>query len=82
MFREIGLQDEEKDYHMFLTRGEDGSFQDHHMSRLTFSVKCSPYLATQVLLQVAEDHGEDYPRAAEVIRCAFMWMIATSVQTL
>ena len=71
MFHEIGLQDEEKDYHRLLIRGEDGSFQVQRMSRLTFGVKCSPYVATQVLLQVAEDHGEDYPWAAEVIKCAF-----------
>ena len=71
MFRKIGLQDEEKDFHRFLFRDKDGSLQDRKISRLTFGVKSSPYLATQVLLQVAEDHGKDYPRAARVIHSAF-----------
>ena len=71
MFREIGLQDEEKDFHRFLTRDFSGDLQDQRMSRLTFGVKCSPYLATQVLLQVAEDHSKEYSRAAEIIKHSF-----------
>ncbi len=41
------------------------------MSRLTFGVKSSPYLASQVLLQVADVYNDLYPKAAEVIRRYF-----------
>ena len=56
MFREVGLQEVERDYHRFLHRDQTGSLQDWRMTRLTFGVTSSPYLATQVLRQVASDH--------------------------
>ena len=41
------------------------------MTRLTFGVTSSPFLATQVLHQVAADHEADYPTAAAIIRAHF-----------
>ena len=67
MFREIGLQDVELDYHHFLVRDASGSLKDNRMSRLTFGVTCSPYLATQVLRQIAEDYQTEFPEAARAI---------------
>ncbi len=40
---------------------------DMRMTRVTFGVTSSPFLATQVLRQVAKDHQEQYPRAAKII---------------
>ena len=37
------------------------------MTRVTFGVTSSPFLATQVLRQVAKDHEKQYPRAAKII---------------
>ena len=44
---------------------------DVGMKRLTFGVKLSPFLATQVLRQMALDHKADYPRAAEIVNTQF-----------
>ena len=38
---------------------------------MTFGITSSPFLASKVLLQVAEDHAEQYPQAAEVVRNSF-----------
>ncbi len=37
------------------------------MARLTFGVTSSPFLATQVLRQVATDHQSEYPAASTVV---------------
>ena len=41
------------------------------MTRLTFGVTCSPFLATHVLHQLAEDHNQEYSRTADIIWRSF-----------
>ncbi len=41
------------------------------MTRLTFGVASSPFLATQVLHQMAEDYQCSHPKAAKLIMSAF-----------
>lgn len=53
MFREIGLNEADQDFHRFLLRDQEGDYQEWKMTRLTFGVSSSPYLATQVLLKMA-----------------------------
>lgn len=67
MFREIALAGKEKDFHRYLITNKDGLIEDWRMCRLTFGVTSSPFLATQVLRQVASDHGEEFPVAADII---------------
>ena len=71
VFREVRLHHSERDYHRYLVRGENGQLQDWSMSRLTFGVTSSPFLATQVLHQVASDHSDEFPMAAKIIRSQF-----------
>ena len=71
MFREVGLQEGERDYHRFLHHDQAGDLQDWRMTRLTFGVTSSPYLATQVLRQVASDYRNDFPKAARIIESTF-----------
>ncbi len=67
MFREILLNPEEKDFHRFLMRDQDGRITDCRMDRLTFGVKCSPFLATQVLHTLAHLHSTSHPSASSAI---------------
>lgn len=67
MFREIGLNAEETDYHRFVHRDDDDNICDWKMTRLAFGVKSSPYLATQVLRQLAKEYREEFPRAADIV---------------
>ncbi len=59
MFREVGLNNSDYDMHRFLHRDRSGVIQDYRMKRLTFGVTTSPYLASQVLHQVAEDQAKE-----------------------
>ncbi len=67
MFREILLNLEERDWHRFLVRTEDGFIKDARMKRLTFGVKSSPFLASQVLHEHANHHIVSHPVAAKAI---------------
>ncbi len=67
MFREILLNPGEKDLHRFMMRDTDGRIVDCRMDRLTFGVKCSPYLATQVLHTLASLHSSSHPSASYAI---------------
>ncbi len=67
MFREISLHPEERNYHRFLMSGESGDVEDWRMTRLTFGITSSPFLATRVLRQAAKLYKEEFPEAAEII---------------
>ena len=41
------------------------------MTRLTFGVAASPFLATMVLLQQADDYQDQHPAAAELVKTTF-----------
>ena len=71
MFREVALLSEGYDLHRFLHRDEAGKMVDCRMTRLTFGITTSPYLASQVLRQLASDYKDDFPRAADLIHKAF-----------
>ncbi len=71
MFREILLNSEEKNHHRFLMRAANGSILDCRMNRLTFGVKSSPFLATQVLHTLANLYAASHPAAADAILSAF-----------
>ena len=53
MFREVGLNEAERDYHHFLLRTDSGGLDEWRMTQLTFGVTSSPFLASSVLRQVA-----------------------------
>ncbi len=71
MFREILLNDSEKDWHRFLARNSSGKIEDRRMLCLTFGIKSSPFLATQVLRILANTYESSHPRAALAIREEF-----------
>ena len=41
------------------------------MKHLTFGVASSPFLATQILRQLSNDHYDDFPRASNVLSNSF-----------
>ena len=68
MFRVINLSHFESDNLRFLFRpNPDAAVHDTQMKRLTFGINCSPFLATAVLQQIAKDHGQELPQAANAI---------------
>ena len=72
MYREVLLHPEDRPLHRFIWRpNEDSQWKDYEMSRVTFGVAVSPYLAVKTLQQAAQDFGKDYPQAQWHIRNSF-----------
>ncbi len=71
MFRQVGLNPKDRDLHRFLQPSADGKLQDMRMTRVTFGVTSSPFLATQVLRQLAKDYQKEYPRASHIVNTQF-----------
>ena len=72
MYREVQLSTPDRDLHRFVWREDTSSqLQDYRMTRVTFGVSASPFLAVRTLQQAAEDHGEGYPEATQHIKESF-----------
>ena len=72
MYREVELAAKDKDFHRFLWRPDpQQEIRDYRMTRVTFGISASPYLAVRTLQQTAVDHGKDHPEAAQHIRSSF-----------
>ena len=72
MYREVELATADRDVHRFLWRpSKEQPIQDYRMTRVTFGISASPYLAIQTLQQTAADHGADHPVAAHHITHSF-----------
>ena len=72
MYREVELLPADRDLHRFIWRPTpQDHLQDFRMTRVTFGVSASPYLAIKTLQQTAKDHGAEHPTAAEHIRSSF-----------
>lgn len=71
MYRQISLSKEDRDYHRFLHCDSRGETRDYRMTRVTFGVKSSPCLASQVLQQIIADHGPEHPRVAKKAKISF-----------
>ena len=72
MYREVALISEDKDLHRFLWRATpDETIKDYRMTRVTFGVSASPYLAVRTLQQTARDHGDGYSEAVQHILNSF-----------
>ena len=72
MYRGVQLSPKDKDLHRFVWRKNTASpVKDYRMTRVTFGVSASPFLAVRTLQKTAEDHGEDYPEATQHIKSSF-----------
>ena len=72
MYREVLLHPEDQPLHQFIWREDQtSSWKDYQMTRVTFGVAASPYLAVKVLQQAGEDHGQQHPSAQWHINHSF-----------
>ncbi len=71
MYREVWLQDEDKDYHRLFIRAKNGELLQARMKRLTFGVRPSPFVATSVIRHHAKLNATQYPEASEAILANF-----------
>ena len=72
MYRGVKLAPSDKNLHRFIWRPDPTQpLQDYRMTRVTFGISSSPFLAIRTLHQIAEDHGGDYPAARAHILSSF-----------
>ena len=71
IFREVGLVEEDRDLHHFLNKNNAGKVVDVRMSRVTFGITSSPFLAMQVLHHLADEYASLHPAAAKEIKQSF-----------
>ena len=72
MYRAVHLHPDDRDPHRFVWREHpDQPIQDFRMTRVTFGVTASPYLAMRSLQQTAHDHQKLYPIAAPLVLNSF-----------
>ena len=72
MYREVLLHPDDQPLHRFIWRkDQDSSWKDYQMTRVTFGVAASPYLAVKTLQQAADDHGEQHPEAQWHLKNSF-----------
>ena len=72
MYRAVHLEPKDRDLHRFLwCEQPTGPLIDYRMTRVTFGVSSSPYLAIKALQQTAHDFGHQYPVARPLVSESF-----------
>ena len=72
MYRGVLLDDPDKDLHRFVWRSNSSQpLRDYRMTRITFGVSASSYIANMCLKQNAADFACTHPLAAEVVNQSF-----------
>lgn len=72
MYRNIMLHDDQQHLQTVLWRNSsDEPLQEMQLTTVTYGMKSAPYLAMRTLKQLAQDEGQLYPAAAEVLEKYF-----------
>ena len=72
MYRAILLTKPDKDLHRFVWRDNpNGQLHDYRMTRLTFGVSASSFIANMCVKQNAIDFGSQYPKPAKQVETSF-----------
>ncbi|KAJ8723487.1 hypothetical protein PYW08_003399 [Mythimna loreyi] len=73
MYLQVLLQERDADtYQRLLWREEETDpIKEYRMLRVTFGTASAPYLAVRTLHQLAEDEGQNHPKAVRIIKADF-----------
>ena len=72
LYRAIALTDADRDLHRFVWRDSPhDSLKDFQMTRVTFGVSASSFIANMCIKQNALNHASQYPLAAKAVNEAF-----------
>ena len=72
MYRAIELTHQDRDLHRFVWRqGPDQPLQDYRMTRVTFGVSASSFVANMAVKQNALDFALEYPQAVTAVEKSF-----------
>ena len=72
MYRAVELNSADRDLHLFVWRPNPSSqLKKYRMTRVTFGVSASAFVAIKSLQQTANDHGHQYPIATSHVFKSF-----------
>ena len=72
MYRAVLLAKPDKDLHRFVWRNDpNDQLRDYRMTRITFGVSASSFIANMCVKQNASDFGSQYPAAAKQVETSF-----------
>ena len=73
MYRAIQLTNSDKDLHRFVWRQSPNDLlKDYRMTRATFGVSSSAFIANMAVKQNAQDYAEEFPMASKAVQESFM----------
>ena len=73
MYCAVRLQESENDFHRFVWRKEENEpLVDYRMTRYTFGVSSSSFVANMCVKQNTADHESEYPLAAAAVRDSYV----------
>ncbi|XP_058458365.1 uncharacterized protein LOC131434987 [Malaya genurostris] len=84
MYRQVGVNKDDVRYQRIVWRENlNQSLRTFDLQTVTYGLKSSPFLATMVLCQLADDEEENFPMAANVVkRSSYMDDVLTGANTL
>ncbi|XP_055715130.1 uncharacterized protein LOC129809338 [Phlebotomus papatasi] len=69
MFRQISLQEEDRDFHRILWRENPReAIREYQLNTVTYGTGPATFLSVRVLKQLAMDEGHKFPKAAAVLQ--------------
>jgi hypothetical protein len=72
MYRAVGLAERDRDLHRFVWRSDHQStVKDYRMTRVTFGISASSFMANMCVKQNAIDFASEYPMAAKATEESF-----------
>ena len=72
MYRAVALPESDRDMHRFVWRtSPNDHLKDYRMTRVTFGVSSSAFIANMCIKQNAIDHASQFPQAAEAVHSSF-----------
>uniref|UniRef100_A0A1X7VHG3 Reverse transcriptase domain-containing protein n=1 Tax=Amphimedon queenslandica TaxID=400682 RepID=A0A1X7VHG3_AMPQE len=76
MYRAVRLTDTNQDYHRFVWRKcPKDPLKDYRMTRVTFGVSASLFIANMCVQQNAVDHALTHSHASKVVENSSTWMM-------
>lgn len=83
MYRQVLVHEDDRIYQKILWRPDEKEpLRTYQLKTVTYGHACAPHCAIRALVQCANDHGDQFPRAARLVReCFYVDDLLTGADT-
>ncbi|XP_066598823.1 uncharacterized protein [Prorops nasuta] len=67
MFRQILIRPEDRKFQSVIWKDDSGNTQTYQMNTVTYGTGPAPFLASRVVQELANQHGDDFPDAKSIL---------------